>query len=242
MIIKSTSNTSSRIKHYAFINPWHGKPCCTLFSVSHYHGVWDECRQLSSNELDLVVMGQLLALMHRGDITQTTYTKEQKRSCTCFKHGGHDICIKTFCFCAYLRLVQIWSNQSKLLFQWALSLETSLHQALPCLMPHWYRVCCCLSQKLAEDNAILLPGHISGYKCNDIVHPTQQKTAVWQLCRSDLLLKCTWYEGSWILLQPVESTSPQHSSLQANVWSGCPVWDMLWSHSQIGKLCDRPAF
>ena len=77
-----------------------GEPCCTVFSVDDYQRVRDDCRQLSHSELDLVVMGQLLALTQRDETTQTKHysSKDRKRSFTCFKHGGHNICIKTFCF------------------------------------------------------------------------------------------------------------------------------------------------
>lgn len=64
---------------------FNGKPCCMLFSVDHYQRVRDECSQLSSSELDLVVMGQLLALTQRDDMTQA-------------KHHSPNISMKTFYF------------------------------------------------------------------------------------------------------------------------------------------------
>ena len=81
-----------------------GGPCCKLFSVSHYQEVRDQCRELTRSELDLVVMGQLLALTHSGHMTQAKkhIQKEHTRSFTYFKHGGHTICIKIFCFCTQL--------------------------------------------------------------------------------------------------------------------------------------------
>ena len=61
--------------------------------------VRDECRQLTRSELDLV-MGQLLALTQTDQMTQAKKhsPKERRRSFTCFKHGGHNVCIRTFCF------------------------------------------------------------------------------------------------------------------------------------------------
>ena len=75
-----------------------GELCCKT-SGSHYLKVRDECRQLTRSELDLVVMGQLLALTQTDQMTQAKKhsPKERRRSFTCFKHGGH-VCIRTFCF------------------------------------------------------------------------------------------------------------------------------------------------
>ena len=47
-----------------------GGPCCRLFSVSHYREVRDQFRDLTRSELDLVVMGQLLALSNTGHMMQ----------------------------------------------------------------------------------------------------------------------------------------------------------------------------
>ena len=41
-----------------------GSPCSKLFSPSMYRSLRDECHALTRDELDLVVMGQLRALVH----------------------------------------------------------------------------------------------------------------------------------------------------------------------------------
>ena len=38
-----------------------GQPCSALFSKEHYEDVWLSCRELSRNELDMIVMGQTMA-------------------------------------------------------------------------------------------------------------------------------------------------------------------------------------
>ena len=92
---------------------FNGELCCTTFSVDHYQRVRDECRQLSKSELDLVVMGQLLALTQDDMIQAKKHSpKQRQRSFTCFKHGGHDVCMATFCFLHNIGKVN--SRQSKL--------------------------------------------------------------------------------------------------------------------------------
>ena len=49
-----------------------GNPCSELFSASMYRSFRDECHALIRDELDLVVMGQLRALVHNDKMTQKT--------------------------------------------------------------------------------------------------------------------------------------------------------------------------
>ena len=61
-----------------------GSPCHQLFSATQYREMRDECRELSREELDLVVMGELCALTLRDRTTQRagerrrTFSKFQK--------------------------------------------------------------------------------------------------------------------------------------------------------------------
>ena len=77
-----------------------GGPCCKIFSPAQYRSQRDECRELTHDELDLVVMGELRALTQRDPVTQMTKrpNAERVRSSTHFRAGGHRVCIKTFCF------------------------------------------------------------------------------------------------------------------------------------------------
>ena len=49
-----------------------GGPCCKIFSPAQYRSQCDECRELTHDELDLVVMGELRALTQRDHVTQMT--------------------------------------------------------------------------------------------------------------------------------------------------------------------------
>ena len=162
-----------------------GEPCCKTFSGSHYLKVRDKCRQLTWSELDLVVMGQLLALTQTDQMTQAKKhsPKERRKSFTCFKHGGHNICIRTFCFLHTI-------GRSK--FQ-SIKAHFESNDLCPrhrsCVKPrHALRLCdiqyvVAFIRNYADDNTILLPGRIPGYKSADIVllPSSTTKTAVWNL-------------------------------------------------------------
>ena len=67
-----------------------GSPCHTLFTASQLQAAHDECRQLTHNELDLVVLGQLRSLCQSDPVTQKTKAKniERRRTTTLYRFGG----------------------------------------------------------------------------------------------------------------------------------------------------------
>ena len=72
-----------------------GTPCFKLFTETQLRELRDECRELSHEELS-VVMGELRALtLHTG---QTWRTTERVRTVSKFQFGGRPVCIKIFCF------------------------------------------------------------------------------------------------------------------------------------------------
>ena len=72
-----------------------GTPCCTQFTASMLQEARAECRQLSREQLDMVVMGQLRALCQRDSLTQRSKARnfERKRTCTLFNFQGHRVCV-----------------------------------------------------------------------------------------------------------------------------------------------------
>ena len=60
----------------------------------------DECRQLTREQLDKVVMGQLRVLCHRDPLTQKNKDRNsaRKRTCTSYHFQGHRVCRYTFLF------------------------------------------------------------------------------------------------------------------------------------------------
>ena len=73
-----------------------GTPCHKLFSAVQCQELRGECRELTKEELDLVVMGELRALTLQTG--KTKRASDRVRSFSKFQFGGHRICLKTFCF------------------------------------------------------------------------------------------------------------------------------------------------
>ena len=81
-------------------SPSDGSPCYTTCTTAQLQAACDECRQLTHDELDLVVMGQLRALCQSGHVTQKSKAKntEHRRSPILYRFGGYCVCQKTCCF------------------------------------------------------------------------------------------------------------------------------------------------
>ena len=144
----------------------------------------DECRQLTREQVDLVMMAQLRALCQGDDMTQKTKTKKtaRQRTATLFRFGGHRICLTVFLFlhamsdkrfkaikkswienglCPRVRSTVLPHNTTKL----------SDIQHVVRFILHY-----------AEENAILLPGRIPGYKRDDLqlLPSSTTKRDVWE--------------------------------------------------------------
>ena len=162
-----------------------GGPCHRMFSAAQCRSHRDECRELSHDELDLVVMGELRALLQNDTLTQKTKSRNSKRvrSSTQFRIGGHRVCVKTFCFLHSIGVSKL--NSIKASFE-----QNGLRpHHRPHTIPHnatklsdvQYVIRFILRH--AEDNAILLPGRIPGYKRDDLqlLPSSTTKREVWQL-------------------------------------------------------------
>ena len=70
-------------------------PCCTSISADHFRSVRCQMTELTHDELDLVVMGQVMA----GCFSAETFRgQERGKSYTLFHHNGRRIYQKTFLF------------------------------------------------------------------------------------------------------------------------------------------------
>ena len=160
-----------------------GGPCCKLFSTSHYREVRDQCRELTRSELDLVVMGQLLALTHSGAMTQAKKhkPKERQKSFTYFFHGGHKICIKTFCFLHTIGLSKFKSIKASFESNGLVPRKRPYSKPPHALRLSDFQYVVKFVSNYAEEHAILLPGRIPGYKRDDVklLPSSTTKRAVW---------------------------------------------------------------
>lgn len=69
--------------------------CSSSIPVDHFRSVRCQMADLTNDELDLVIMGQVMA----GCFSAETFRKQERsRSFTLFHHGGTRICQKTFLF------------------------------------------------------------------------------------------------------------------------------------------------
>ena len=68
-----------------------GNPCSSLFTAADLLAARDECRQLTREQRDMVVMSQLRALCQRDQHTQKVKAKntQRQRTTTLFRYGGH---------------------------------------------------------------------------------------------------------------------------------------------------------
>ena len=79
---------------------WKTSLCFALFTASQLLAARDECRQLTRDQLDVMVMGQLRALCQIDPLTQKTKSNNMDwtRTATLFRFAGHCICQKVFLF------------------------------------------------------------------------------------------------------------------------------------------------
>ena len=76
-------------------------PCSPLFSVDHLLSVRGSCSELTCSELDMVVMGQLMAGVNDETTTSSAshhLSKQCQKTASIFHHQGKQICEKTFRF------------------------------------------------------------------------------------------------------------------------------------------------
>ena len=77
-----------------------GEPCHTLFTATQIQAACDKCHQLTHDQLDMVVMGQLRSSCRNDRVTLKSKANNtvRQRSMTLFHFGGHRICHTFFLF------------------------------------------------------------------------------------------------------------------------------------------------
>lgn len=167
-----------------------GEPCHKSFSPLTYRAMRDECRALTHDELDLVVMGQLRALTQNDDTTQKTRATNvtRERSSTQFRFGGHRVCINTFCFLHSMSQKRLKNIKASWLKNGVAPRTRARH------VPHNTTKLSDVEHVVrfilgyAEDNAILLPGRIPGYKRDDLqlLPSSTTKRLVWEVYHENI--------------------------------------------------------
>ena len=159
-----------------------GRPCSSQFNQEHYCVARANAAELSWGELNMVVMGQVMALTCCDSATMNSAVRQ--KSCTLFHHEGHRICRNTFLFLHGIgkhRLNAI--KQGYLLNGLVPRSHGHMGRVAPnALVEKDVRQMVSFIVQYAETNAILLPGRVPGYKRDDIqlLPSTTTKRAVWR--------------------------------------------------------------
>ena len=77
--------------------------CATQFSLKHFLSTRANAQQMSRNDLDMAIMGQVMAFTFCNDVPQNStrhrhQLKQRERNKSLFFHNGLRVCKKTFLF------------------------------------------------------------------------------------------------------------------------------------------------
>ena len=169
---------------------WKKGPCYRLFSREHYISRIDDCAALTHDELDLVILAQIMAHISKGEVVgpdcKHAPTARKRTRVKEFHHEGVEICKKTFLILHGIGNDHLLTNHHCLFhlidkdrFQalkkhyLATGLTVRQHgnsKRLPAntLTYQEKRNMVKFLLSYAEDNAILLPGRVPGYKRDDL--------------------------------------------------------------------------
>lgn len=164
-----------------------GQSCSLRLSDDHIANIRLQCAALSHDELDMVVLGQLMAMSNKSDsvVTESRHSiKARKHTYTSFSHGGIRICRRTFQFLHGIgkkRLFNLISHFKQF------GLTPRIHgntKRLPChsLSLSSVEFVVRFLLNYSEQNAILLPGRIPGYQRSDIklLPSSVSKRKIWR--------------------------------------------------------------
>ena len=165
-----------------------GKQCCTQFSNEYLLSVRQSCAELTRSELDLVILGQLLAFTNQspGVVTASRHAAQKReRPGTTYYHQGQQVCVKTF-----HKLHAIGEKRMKNLLKSLKEdgLAPRIHGNTKRKPRHAlsfasveYVVRFLLNY--TEQNGLLLPGRVPGYSRSDIklLPSSVSKRGIWRV-------------------------------------------------------------
>ena len=202
-----------------------GSPCYTLFSPSQLQAALDDFHQLTRDQLDMVVMGQLMALCQRDPDTQKTKAKNvaRQRTNTQYRFGGHRICQTTFLFLHTISVTRFDAIKRSWLQNGVSPRVRSPNQPHNTTRLSDVQHVVRFILQYAEDHAILLPGRIPGYKRDDV----------------QLLPSSTTKRQVWEVYHEAASGSPDTKAVCYSLF--CSLWQQLTPQvvvtSPMSDLC-----
>ena len=170
------------------------QPCCTTITSDEYKSYRISVLELTKKELDLVVIGQIAAMTNLSDVrVNRHFSQTRKHQHSTFLHGGRRVCLKTFLFQhdistkKYEALKKYYHKNGIAIRQHGnegrLPANTLARDDIDKLLT--------FLDNYSEENAILLPGRIPGYKRDDckLLPSSTTKRMIW-LKYKDSIVKC----------------------------------------------------
>ena len=202
-----------------------GGPCCHQFSAQQYLDFRAQCAELSHAEMDMVLMGQVMALTDSSGLTRHSLSHRKKenrqRGYMFFYHQGLRVCWKTFLF---LHGISDWRLRALQASCRRDSPRARVYGNTKRLPPNALaftdiqRIISFITN-FAEVHGILLPGRIPGY------------------CRSDLQLLPTSTTRWHVWKAYTDATTTAGPSLRCVAY---PTFCRLWRQLLPQILPTRP--
>ena len=166
---------------------WKGKNCIHQFSVKYIQDIRSQCFQLSRQELDMLLFGQLLANADKTEITCTEWRHSphvrSRMSCS-YRHQGKSICLRTLLFIHTTGIKRFKNISSSFQMDGILPRIHGNTKRLPwnSLSLSSIRYVISFLVNYTEENGLLLPGRIPGYTSTDLklLPSSKSKRAIWK--------------------------------------------------------------
>ena len=163
---------------------------CTLkFSLQHIELTRANAAQLSRGELDMAIMGQVMAFTSCSQATLNSTRhrhkpKQRQKNRMVFYHNGYQVCRNTFLFLHNIGKFRLDAIKRRYVTEGMVPrIHHSGRTAPNALVLEDVRCILQFVMEYVETNGILLPGRIPGYKRDDIqlLPSSTTKRAVWLL-------------------------------------------------------------
>ena len=165
---------------------WKGKPCSSQFFAEYLGDTRSSCFELQKNELDLLILGQLLALSNSCSAVTTDNGSPtpRERKLTGYCHQGQVICATTFSFLHGIGEKRLKNLAKSLRENGIVPRVHGNHQRLPkhTLSLDSIQNVLAFLLNLADQHGLLLPGRIPGYSRSDIklLPSSMSKRCIWR--------------------------------------------------------------
>ncbi len=193
-----------------------GRPCSFQFSEEHYATTRANAAELSWNELNMAVMGQVMALTFCDPVTLNSTvhrhaSTERQKTTTVFHHQGHRVCRTTFLFLHGIGEYRLKAIKARYLSDGLVPRVHGHTGRTPwnALVREDVEHIISFVTQYCETNAILLPGRVPGYKRDDvqILPCITTKRSVWGTYR-DTCFSLSAAGSILLIWQGVEALSP----------------------------------